>query len=1081
MSNKMCWIMKKDMFFLLILFFPVVVLAQEFSEKQCLLPAPYQHASFDEYGYAVAVYGDYMVVGEPYYAGRGRVILYGYDGKEWSLMVELTPSDPQVRADFGFSVSIYGDTVVVGAPGDNKGGYRCGAVYVFGKPARGWEDMTETYKMTPPEGVSYIQYGTSVALEGNLLAVGSLGYNSAAVLPAVYLYQKEKEWSGKEKPVLLTDSDQEYGTRFGCSVDISGRTVVVGADKKGSSSYGMVYLFEEPADGWKNMTETARLTASDAYIGDRMGVSVSVSGAVVVAGMNNDNIYRNREGRAYLFVRPADGWKDMTETVILRPSDPKANDHFGKAVDVCGDTVAVGSYGGDGVVGTSGLVYIYGKPATGWSSVTETARLTASDGKEYDALGMAVSLWHDKLLAGAPRRDEEGSFSGAAYIYMKNTKGWISAVEDRKFLPKAYSTNQGDRFAGAMDMSGDYAVIGSAGYYGNRGRVTVYHYERGQWWRVAELTASDAAENDQFGYAVAMDGDIVAVGAPGHGEYEGAVYLYEMPAGGWQDMTETALLTLSSPSTRPGLGNAVALSGETVVAGAPSYSGNNYSEGLVCIFERPAGGWQDMTETALLIPSDLEGYDYFGKAVAIAGDVVVAGSPGDDDRGNSSGSLYLFEKPAGGWTDIHETCKLLPPISSNNMKMGEHLAMDSVTVVVGCSQDGPAGYASGSVYVFSRPAGGWSDGIVPVRLLPSDGRVYHYFGNSVDISAGRIAVGCFHDDDLGPSSGSVYLYVEPAGGWRDTSRESEKYLASDGMELDYFGDCVILSEDRFLVGAPNKTTNGSMAGAAYFFRKYDTIRITRQPRGREDICEGSRVMLTLQAEEVDTLWWQVSDDEGVTFSDLTDDDTYRGTGGDTLTFTFRVSMDSLLFRCVLSNPLGTEVSDTVRITADALPPSLEVQDVTVQLDEEGQAVLTPADVVTTVSDNCAVVDTLLSRDTLTSEDIGTVSVRVTVTDGVGNSVWKDVTVTVEEYTGIGDVRGGEIRVCPNPAGDRLHIEHGSVMIRRMTLLDETGRHILERRGRMVGDALDVSFLKQGVYFLRVTTDKGTEVIRFMKR
>ena len=567
-----------------------------------------------------------------------------------------------------------------------------------------------------------------------------------------------------------------------------------------------------------------------------------------------------------------------------------------------------------------------------------------------------------------------------------------------------------------------------------------------------------------------------------------------------------------------------------------------------------------MTQTATLLPSDLAGWDHFGSAVAVAGTVVAAGSPDDDDRGNSSGSVYLFEEPAGGWQDMHETTKLLPPYNSDRLKMGEVIALDSTVLAAGCINDDVNGYGSGSVYLFERPAGGWSSGIAGIRITPSDSRQFLNFGSSVDIRGDRLVAGGWHDNTYGLNSGAAYLFRKPAEGWSGTL-SGQKLLAGDGTQYDLFGSAVALAGDMILAGAEREDGGGIRGGAVYVFRQYDTVVITRQPEGSGDLCSGSTVLLSVAASGATTYHWQVSTDEGSSFSDLQDDTVYSGVTDDTLTVLFSPALDSVLYRCVIANPADTVYSDTVRMTLDALPPVvtlhndtvwldaqgdgvllpeqlvtatdncgildtifsqesfscadagttvpveitvhdvngngftgsagvyvadtvrpvLEVQDITVQLDEQGRAVITPANVVTAASDNCSVADTLLDRDTLTTADIGTVQVTVTLRDVQDNLTEKTVTVTVEEYTGIGNSRIKGIRIYPNPAGDYLHVVTEGSAIRSLTVTDASGRMVLMRRGPVMAVRLDISDLREGIYFLRAETGQGMGIYRFVKK
>src|SRR5205814_1320992 len=138
------------------------------------------------------------------------------------------------------------------------------------------------------------------------------------------------------------------------------------------------YVFVKPTTGWANATQTAKLTASDGGEDNFFGFSVAVSGDTVVVGAGGNAVGSNfPQGAAYVFGKPTTGWTDATQTAKLTASDGAANDFFGNSVAVSGDTVVAGA---DGKDLDQGAAYVFVKPTSGWTSATQTAKLTASDG-----------------------------------------------------------------------------------------------------------------------------------------------------------------------------------------------------------------------------------------------------------------------------------------------------------------------------------------------------------------------------------------------------------------------------------------------------------------------------------------------------------------------------------------------------------------------------------------------------------------------------------------------------------------------------------------------------------------------------
>ena len=204
------------------------------------------------------------------------------------------------------------------------------------------------------------------------------------------------------------------------------------------------------------------------------------------------------------------------------------------------------------------------------------------------------------------------------------------------------------RYGYEVALDGNYAVVGSYGENIQAGSAFVYFFDGNNWLKQAKLTASDAASRGYFGKSVSISGDQIVVGADGDDNYAGSAYIFVKPSGGWADMTQTAKLTASDAAVSDYFGISVSISGDQVVVGAHYDDDGGTSSGSAYVFEKPAGGWVDMTQTAKLTASDASSSDYFGNSVSISGDQVVVGAHYDDDGGTSSGSAYVFEKPAGG-------------------------------------------------------------------------------------------------------------------------------------------------------------------------------------------------------------------------------------------------------------------------------------------------------------------------------------------------------------------------------------------------------------------------------------------------
>ena len=366
---------------------------------------------------------------------RGRLLLRVDDaGATYPVTVDpffqgakVTASDGLANDFFGTSVSLSGDTLVVGAPGDDNAR---GAAYVFAKPASGWADATQVAKLTASDGGAFHYFGVAVAIDGDTIAVGGL-------TTTAYVFVKPAGgWANAIQNAKLTVTDPNV-SELGASVDIQGDVVVAGAPSSspgGVSFKGAAYVFEKPGAGWSNVTQSSSLIAFGGGAGDLLGSSVAISGTSIVAGAYNDD---NQRGSASIFNRPGATWAlpgggiEHDEEVLLAP-DGLANDQFGVAVDISGPTVVVGAYR-DAVGGqpTQGSAYVFERfDATTWPI---KKHLTAADGAGTDWFGYAVSIAGNTIAVGAPR-DTIGANvdQGSAYAFVNPGTGWENAVQTGK-------------------------------------------------------------------------------------------------------------------------------------------------------------------------------------------------------------------------------------------------------------------------------------------------------------------------------------------------------------------------------------------------------------------------------------------------------------------------------------------------------------------------------------------------------------------------------------------------------------------------------------------------------------------------
>jgi hypothetical protein len=395
------------------------------------------------------------------------------------LRAKLTASDGQVGDSFGDAVAIDGDTIVVGDDNASLGkGVEQGAAYVFVKPTSGWNNMTQTAKLTASDATDNDGFGSSVAVRGDTIVVGGYCHSDGQTcVGAVYVFVKPAAgWTDMTETAELTASDGQAGYTLGWSIgiDSNGRTIAAGA-LLANGAAGSVYVFVKPANGWANMTQNAELTASDANQANCcLGYSLSFAGDTVAAGdpgWANGNPDECCQGAAYIFVKPAKGWTNMTETAMFTASDGVARDEFGSGVSLDGGTLVLGALAANIHGEREGAVYVFLEPQSGWKDTSQFQAKLTSFSQTGGGLGISVGISGSSIIAGA---DGYQNDEGAAYAYLKPAGGWKTTSKYNFRL-----TDPGNQalafFGAAVAQQGNVSLVGA--YLENPGGAA-YVYEK---------------------------------------------------------------------------------------------------------------------------------------------------------------------------------------------------------------------------------------------------------------------------------------------------------------------------------------------------------------------------------------------------------------------------------------------------------------------------------------------------------------------------------------------------------------------------------------------------------------------------
>jgi hypothetical protein len=363
-----------------------------------------------------------------------------------------------------------------------------------------------------------------------------------------------------------------------------------------------------------------------------------------------------------------------------------------------------------------------------------------------------------------------------------------------KVFANDYASN--DQFGSAVAVFGDTAVVGaiadSFGTTPNAGSAYVFVRSGASWIQQAKLTASDAATSASFGWTVAISGDTVLVGAPNSmtsgGFSAGAAYVFTRVGTVW---TQQAKLVADDTASNDKFGSAVALNSDTAIVGSHlDDNAGGVDAGAAYVFLRNGSTWSQQSK---LLASDAAADDRFGFSVAIASDSALVGAQtANTSAGNDAGSAYVFTRNTGVWT---QQAKLTASDGAASDNFGHDVALSGDTALIGAPLDGtPTMLAIGSAYVFTRVSGVWTQ---QAKLIANDGTSLDFFGTGLDISGNVAVMGAASADSNTRETGAAYVFARTGGTWSQQS----KLVGRDVRTFDAFGRAAAVAGNTMLIGA----------------------------------------------------------------------------------------------------------------------------------------------------------------------------------------------------------------------------------------------------------------------------------------
>ncbi|QJE97055.1 choice-of-anchor D domain-containing protein [Luteolibacter luteus] len=643
--------------------------------------------------------------------------------------------------------------------------------------------------------------GQSAAMGGNLLAVGSpyddIGGADSGV---VNLY----DVTTGTHLYCLANPNPSRESYFGWSIAISGTRVVIGApqDDTGGNDVGIAYVYDVGA-----ATPTVPLfTFKNPHPGqnDTFGSAVAIDGDLVVVGVPEGDSGQLDTGCAYVF----DLGSTTPATPVLRFDNPNSGgDNFGVSVAVSGIRVAIGAAPED-LSGDGCRAYIYETNSS--APLIPVVVLADDTPTTNDQFGMLVDIEGTTVVVSSPQDDTGAQNAGACYVF--------DIAEGTPAAPIVTIHNPApalnDHFGSAISLEGSSLVVGS--YLDDQGgldcgRVYLFALSSGTPF-IPSLVIDNPtpANNDFYGRSVAIAGPRLVVGAPGDNtgaSDAGSAYVHDLNSN--TPALPSYSINTPSLSSDEEFGTSVAISGTMVVVGCHHDDRGASNAGCVYVHDFSSDTPHFPVRT-LENPTPVLN-DYFGGAVAAAGNRIIVAASQDDGGAPNAGTIYVYQRNSG--TPTVPVYSIPNPVPQVQDQFGNALAVSGNLLVAGAFKNDVGGMVdAGSAYVFNLASATPS---VPILTFdnPEPG-LDDWFGCSVAISGTKVAIGAHGNDAGATNSGSVYIYdtssptpTTPVAILRDPSP----------AEGDGFGYTVGISGNYVAVGSPMNESGANDSGSVYIF------------------------------------------------------------------------------------------------------------------------------------------------------------------------------------------------------------------------------------------------------------------------
>ena len=792
------------------------------------------------HGSSIAMSGDMMAISTPFddtgaFVDAGTVDTLVRRSGAWSAVRAPLPST-NGGIEAGHAVAVDRETSVVGMPSWVHAGIEAGAVSVRSENINGEQAWGIDVVIASPGAQAGERFGHSAAIAGNWMLVGAPHYDTGGIVDTgrAYLFRRTQAmgWTlhkTMDLPMVLPN-----GANYGAAVALTERWAIIGAP---GMNHAFVFdRYEGGTDTWDISTildESAGgggFGSAIAIDGNELAISAPRRSGVSPPGEIPSTI--NGAGRVFVYQAASVAGETIWQAQKTLPT-PNPDGSFGSLNGEFGASLAISQgllmAGEPGYENHAGRVRLFGVNVGGGANWGEFPAIAVGSPQAGDRFGAAVAAGERWLFIGAPGRSNGGP-TGVVYTLDRlrvNIPG--TPLNSALFLPMAHV---GDEFGFSLACSHHTLVAGAPGATNDfgipdTGRHAIFVHQSSAWSALGGPQGSNANTGDLLGTSVAADRDFMVVGAPGDTvgglASAGSVHLYQrspLSSTGW---SYVKMLFAGDTQIGAAFGSSVDVSGDTIVVGAPGWDGR----GAVYVFQRNQGGADNWGQRKRVDLPAVSAGDEFGASVAIRDDILAVGSPGDNIPGLTDvGTVYVFGRHQGGTSNWGFLDDFRETVPASFDYFGQSLDVSEGRIAVGAPLADNEGNASGAAYIYGRITG-LAEWVLLETLPNASGQANDRLGGSIALDGTLCVAGAIGENTHAFQSGAALVF-------RDTGGDATNWILQATLTVGdtenpvvmpdlVFGDAVAIHGDVVAVGAPGHD-NGAVTngGAVYLFQQNQT-------------------------------------------------------------------------------------------------------------------------------------------------------------------------------------------------------------------------------------------------------------------